>query len=259
MGEQTFTRCLLKEMESARDAVLSLLITRDELLYVKAPALRSEYMDCIGEYEQQVLEAELEMTLLQKKLALIRAKCNRREAINSEELEGQIAADREKLIAEAEKTDLTRDEMPQLTEEEQQTLQTDYHMIVRAFHPETHTDLTQTERELYEKACDAYKRQDVQSMEIIRDALLPSEEELQMLLKLSLSASPQDDETERMEAERRSLNAYSTDYSLASKLFQSYEPSPEECALIAKTERFKEQRMEVEQEISAIKASFQFI
>lgn len=75
MLEQTYSKWLEKEVLAIKYALLVALEKRDNLLYIEEPALREEYMQKIGVYEEQVLNAELEVSLAEKK-ETIDSDCN---------------------------------------------------------------------------------------------------------------------------------------------------------------------------------------
>ena len=70
MLEHSYSKWLEKEVVAIKYALLVALEKRDQLLYIEAPALRESYMQKIGIYEEQVLKAELELTLVEKKKQL---------------------------------------------------------------------------------------------------------------------------------------------------------------------------------------------
>ena len=83
MRTQTFLGYLAQEQQATRLALLAAYETKDRLLYVEAPALRQEYMLKIGTQEEKVLEAELSVAMLRRKLELIQTAINRREPVKN--------------------------------------------------------------------------------------------------------------------------------------------------------------------------------
>ena len=66
LDDKTLEDSCGKEVLAIKYALLVALEKRDSLLYISSPALREEYMQKIGVYEEQVLKAELEVTLAEK-------------------------------------------------------------------------------------------------------------------------------------------------------------------------------------------------
>ena len=85
MENSCFAGWLAQEVESAQNALLTRIEQLDTLRYVEAPKLRNEYMVKIGTTEDEVLNAELDAKMLQRKLELIQIKRNRREPIDMAE------------------------------------------------------------------------------------------------------------------------------------------------------------------------------
>ena len=98
MLEQTYSKWLEKEVLAIKYALLVALEKRDKLLYVDEPALREEYMQKIGVYEEQVLKAELEFNLAEKKKQLIQTSINRREPVDLEAIEKQLEEARNRTL-----------------------------------------------------------------------------------------------------------------------------------------------------------------
>lgn len=98
MGNSCFAGWLAQEVESAQNALLTRIEQLDTLRYVEAPKLRNEYMVKIGTTEDEVLNAELDAKMLQRKLELIQIKRNRREPIDMAEIDQQIEAERQVLL-----------------------------------------------------------------------------------------------------------------------------------------------------------------
>ena len=98
MLEQTYSKWLEKEVLAIKYALLVALEKRDKLLYVDEPALREEYMQKIGVYEEKVLKAELEFNLAEKKKQLIQTSINRREPVDLEAIEKQLEEARNRTL-----------------------------------------------------------------------------------------------------------------------------------------------------------------
>ncbi len=252
MREQTFYDWLTREVASSRMALVNLYEARDKLLYVEAPKLRAQYMDLIGGAENPVLEAELEVSMLRRKLELIRIAVNRREPLDMEKIDAVLEEEKKQKVTEVENSDLTLQELPNLTEEQQRTMQRRYKEITSVFHPAIHADLTEAQRTLYEKAVEAYQMQDAEAMRIIYEALFPAED---MEMDLCVENVRQEDPREDY---RRMARALSIDYFLAKKLYDCFLPLEEDRVVLDTLHTCDARSREVQDEIEKIRQGFPF-
>ena len=255
MREQSFSIWLSEEVTTARHAMLILLEKRDRLLYTEAPALRQEYMEKIGAFEEEVLEAELQVNLLERKSELIQAAMNRREAIDLDAINRQIDEEREGMLTKMEEDSASK-EVPALTEEEQEKLQEMYHDIIRDFHPQMHTDVTEIQKDLYEKAQSAYQRQNLEALDLIHQMLYDDSNKL--TCTFSVSVVEQIEEKAEEETLQELVDTLFSDYSLAAKVFPCFELSEEDAVLKKNWEDCREEYKKLQSEIDAIKADFPF-
>ncbi len=252
MGNSCFAGWLAQEVESAQNALLTRIEQLDTMRYVEAPKLRNEYMVKIGTTEDEVLNAELDAKMLQRKLELIQIKCNRREPIDMAEIDQQIEAERQALLVQAETDDAASQRLPQLTEEQQAELQELYHKIVEGFHPQVHPNLTDTEKALYEKAVDAYRNRNLAALKLIDEILF--KDGIAFALKTTLSVVEEDEQQQAAVL----AEALSADYTLAKQLYPYFEPSQQDAVLRSATERYTAQRENVEKEIEQLRQTFPF-
>lgn len=70
MGKYFFLDALAQELRTVRRALLTLLETRERLIYRDAPTLRRQYIEKLAEQEQKTLAAELKALLLTRKLEM---------------------------------------------------------------------------------------------------------------------------------------------------------------------------------------------
>ena len=217
-------------------------------------------METIGKEEDAVLQAELETALLRRKAELIRIAINRREPIDPAKIEQILLEERNAMIAAVESGDRTLEELPELTDEQQNELRDLYRQITQVFHPALHTDLTQTQRELYEKAVYAYKMQDVQGMQIIYELLFP-DDGIAIELECTVSTDDGGDErsSEQIRAEyTETADVLTTDYRLAEQVYAAFIPLEEDAVISAVLHECIEKQHAVQQEIDAIRAAFPF-
>lgn len=123
MREQSFYDWLMNEVASSRRALIGLYEQRDKLLYIEAPPLRKRYMETIGVYEEDVLQAELDVAMLRRKAEMIQILVNQRLPVDLRDIDAAIEAEREQTVSELEASDRTLYEFPQLSEQEKHTLQ----------------------------------------------------------------------------------------------------------------------------------------
>lgn len=252
MENPCFAGWLAQEVESAQNALLTRIEQLDTLRYVDAPKLRNEYMVKIGTVEDEVLEIELNAKMLQRKLELIQIKRNRREPVNMAEIEQQIEAERQELLAQTEAADAAGQQLPQLTAEQQTELQELYHKIVEGFHPQVHPNLTDTEKALYEKAVDAYRNRNLAALKLIDEILF--KDSLAFALQATLSV---EEENEQQQAAALA-EALSADYTLAKQLYPYFVPQQSDAVLRSAAERYTAQRATLEAEIEQIQQGFPF-
>ena len=254
MRHQSFEDMLARELSAERLALLALYQELDQLRYVEAPALRKRYMDSIGVAEEEILQLELEVSLLRKKAELIQRALNRQEEIDLEQIDRQVEEEKEEKISELEREDLTLEELPQLTEQESGELQEIFRKITAAAHPAMHPELTDLQKDLYERAVDALKMQDLPSMKLIGSMLFPPPEEVRYVQQ---AAVPETEKDSR-DAFERYARALSIDYTLVRPLFSCFVPREDDRILLNSLETYREQRRELEEEIRAVRGAFPF-
>lgn len=209
----------------------------------------------IGAYEEDVLEAELTVSLLERKAELIQAAVNRREEVDLDAIERQLIEERNERLSQLEASDATASETIELSDDEQKELRVKYRAIVNAFHPQVNTDITDTQRELYEKALDAYKRQSLDAMRLIYDMLFDTAG------LNSISVTLDDDPKTDDEIKSDILNisdALTSDYTLAAKLFTQFEPLQSDAVILNASGRYTAERQALDEEIKSIRGAFPF-
>lgn len=255
MRNQTFYDWLTREVATSRMALIGLYENRDRILYVEAPPLRKKYMDLIGNTEEAVLQAELEVSLLRRKVEMIQVAINRREPVDLAAIDAKLEEERQQQVSALENADLTLNELPQLTEQEEHTIQRQYREITSVFHPSMNPNLTEAQKELYQKALEAYKLQDVEAMKIIYDALFAPEDKGEFKISTSYGMASAE---ERREDYRIIATEFSTDYLLAKKLYDCFVPLEEDLVVMDTLQGYDAQRKQVEEEIAQIRAGFPF-
>ncbi|MCR5484682.1 MAG: hypothetical protein K6F09_03725 [Clostridiales bacterium] len=252
---QSFHDWLLRETASSRMALITLYEYRDHLLYMEAPELRKKYLSIFGDEENAVLQAELENALLRRKIELIQTAINRREPIDLFKIDETISRERDDRLSELEQKDATLNELPQLSDQEIEALKKLYHDITGVFHPAMNKDLSDTQKELYNKAVEAFRMMDVDAMQVIHDSLFdPSDVNMN---RLSLERDSKK-ETDERELYHDAANALSTDYSLAKTLYPYFVPLEDDTIVENAIADCNAKRKEIEEEIGNIRSDFPF-
>lgn len=258
MLEQTYLKWFRKEVAVVEYALLVALEKRDNLLYMEEPALKEEYMQKIGVYEEQALKLELEVSLQEKKKQMIQAAINRREPVDLEKMEQLLEEERTKQLERLNQTyKVGQYSDGTLTEEEKEELQKLHKEIVQEYHPQVHNDMTAYQKDLFQKALNAYKRKNLESLRLIHKMLFRKEENEGMLLELSLSVSFSK-KTEEQDLEE-TVKKLMEDYSLAAELYSCFESLEEDAILIETKKRYEEKQVAVCSEIDMILNRFPFI
>ena len=258
MRMQNFNTMLFAEIQAGRMAVVALLQERDRLKYVDAPPLRKKYMERIGNEERKVLEEELEVSLLRRKAELLQIAANRQEKPDMEELEARLSEERRRLLGELENADATMNELPELSEEDAKALSELYKEIVRDFHPAVHRDLTEPERELFDRAAEAYRHQDLEAMRLVHDILYKSTEELELALSFSVGEGKKVTPEKVREMYLEEAGELTTDYTLAKTLYSAFCPTEEDSVVLERVGDMNKKRRELMDEIDSIRAGFPF-
>lgn len=252
MLEHSYSKWLEKEVVAIKYALLVALEKRDQLLYIEAPALRESYMQKIGIYEEQVLKAELELTLVEKKKQLIQTALNRREPIDLEAIEKQLEEERKQQLEnlnENYKKDYVKSN---LSEDERNELQKLYKEIVQDFHPEVHKELTDFQKKLYERAVVSYQKQQLEELRLVHEMLYAKGED-GVSVELDIEVSVGDGETGEL------AEQLMEDYSLAAEVYECFEPLEEDGILLSVKQQYEAREQGVWMEIEQIQTRFPFV
>ena len=254
MLEQTYLNWLGKEVIAAKYALLVALEKRDHLVYIEEAELKEEYMQKIGMYEEQVLKLELEVSLQEKKKQMIQAVINRREPIDLDAIEKQLEEERSNQLKRLNETYKAGEhEKERLTAEEKEELQNLYKEIVRVFHPQVNNEMTDMQKSLYQKALEAYKRQNLEELRLIYDMLFS--EDTEGLIETPEIVS-EDTETEEIKEIAKELME---DYSLAAELYPCFEMLEEDAVLHSAKTKYEDMQAAIVAEIEGILNRFPFI
>lgn len=252
MAEHTFTNWLKFEVHSARCALLRLYEEEERLKHIEGPRLEREYMEAVGNYEETVVKEEMECELLTTKQRLVQAAINRREEIDEAAIDEKINELR-KDMTDAAAGDPAPQPYAELSPEQSGELQDLYSKIVKQFHPSMHPEMTEAERQLYQKAQDAYRMRDLPALNLIWEMLTASDGEgLQLAFEMTMSMGTGDNEEDVPDRD------YSTDYSLASTLYSSFVPLQEEAAITEEWKSYMEKTNSMMEQIQSMKQEFPY-
>lgn len=252
MTEQTYSKWLEQEVLAIKYALLVALEKRDKLLYVEEPALREEYMQKIGVYEEQVLKAELEVTLAEKKKQLIQIAINRREPVDLEAIEQQLEEERKQQLEQLNQNYKRDSLQSNLSQEERDELQNLYKEIVRDFHPEVHKELTDFQKQLYKRALSAYQKQQLEELRLVHEMLYAKDT---AELTFEISADIEVKVGDAAEIAEQLME----DYSLAAEVFECFEPLEEDGILLSAKQQYEAREQSIWMEIEKIQTRFPFI
>ena len=248
MTDSTFMTWLRKEETASKLALLSAYEHRDWLVNVEGTRLRSKYMELVGDFEQTVIEEEIECELLRKKKELIQAAINRREPIDEKAIDAQLEEDRDKMIEEAQIDTEGMVPYGAAESENDEKMREIYREIVKNFHPGVNTEMTQAQKELFEKAQEAYRNRDLAALELIYDMLISTlgdSIELECVMGELQFAQAQDGEL-------------TEDWLLVSRVYDSFEATLEEISVREKTVHYRQQTEDTMKKIEIIKSSMPF-
>lgn len=164
---------LKAEVERLRTELSMLMLEYDELRFVICKNIETEYMLKLGSLEYRAYEAQCTALRLKREIELIQARKNRQEKIDLENITGildwEFAEYAEKLNKQIDKMNqaLDRSQSEQLPEDESQELKRLYRKIVKALHPDIHSDISPEQLELFHHAVEAYKNGDLETLRII--------------------------------------------------------------------------------------------
>lgn len=251
MAEHTFTNWLQFEVNSARCALLRLYEEEERLKHIEGPRLEKAYMEAVGDYEESVVKEEMECELLTTKQRLVQAAINRREAVDEAAIDKKIDELR-KDMTDAAAGDPPPQPYAELSSEQADELQELYSKIVKEFHPGMHPELTEAERQLYQKAQNAYRMRDLAALKLIWEMLTATDGEgMKMAFELSM-------EENNGEEDKVPSRDYSTDYALASVLYTSFLPLREEAAIMEEWKNYREKTNSMMEQIERMKQEFPY-
>ena len=243
MSEACYEIWFKNELELIQDALIKLYETRDKMMYIDRTLLEQKYMEAVGDFEENIIRAEIECELLEKKKQMIQSALNRREEINIAAIDAEIDKLREELLTEAKGSEVNN--LPQLTPEQQKELQSYYNDIVKNYHPASN-NLTPHQRQLYDKAVEAYRRFDLETLKLIWEMFFGQDGSM---IELRFSISSSSGEKMPYVAEH---------YDLAAELFEHLTKTEEDVIYLDEIKRYQQLSDKVVKDISDLKDTFPF-
>lgn len=164
---------LREEVERLRTEVTLAISERDELIYVVCKNIEAAYLLQFGPLEYRAYELDCSIRRLMREAELIRERLNREEAVDLAEIRRKLDEEfleykrrlEEKMAEMAEA--LRRSQAQLLSEEETKELKRLYRQIVKRLHPDLVPDLTETQKDLFLQAVEAYERGDLDTIRFI--------------------------------------------------------------------------------------------
>lgn len=256
MSERTFSAWLLEELSSTRRALLTLLEEKDRLRYQEGPVLKEEYLAKVGSREEQVLANELDVAMLERKVELIQIAINRRQPIDMEAIEAQLNREREERVAELNASAFDADDatnLGRIPSDKEAEFQSFYREIIRDFHPKMNPNINDFQKELYEKAQEAYRNRNYDALKLIHD-MLYSRDSLMLTAEVQAGA----DEMDAAQVAQEVSDMLGTDFALAKSLFDMFEPIESDEILKKSIGGCQDQCVPLQAEIEKMKSEFPF-
>lgn len=164
---------LKDELNRMRTELSMLLLEKDELQFVVARNIHTQYMLALGSLEYQAYEAQCAVLRLRRKIELVQAAKNRQEIVDLAEIEKTLDKEfeeyQQKLDAQIESMNeaIRRSHAPKLTPEETKEFKKMYREIVKHLHPDMNPHVSDAQIRLFEHAVQAYKNGDLSTLKTI--------------------------------------------------------------------------------------------
>ncbi len=168
---------LQKEKERLRTELSMLMTQRDELKFVVCKNIEAIYMLRLGGTEYKAFSLQCKYLRLRRKAEMIRAKLNRQEKIDPEQMEAlldeefkiyqQKLDDRVRKMKQA----AERSQMDALSPADAKEIKKIYRHIVKTLHPDLNPDATKDQINLFQQAVSAYESGNLSALKMIEDML----------------------------------------------------------------------------------------
>lgn len=161
------------EIDKLRVSVSMLLLERDNLMLHECKNIEDDYILKFGKLEYKVYEAECDYRRLKRKLELIIICRNHNKPIDvdniDEKLEEELGDFYEKLNARLGEIEdaKRRESLPKLSTEDSAELKSIYRKLIKKLHPDMNPNVTEYDKELFNKVVECYENGDLMGLQII--------------------------------------------------------------------------------------------
>ena len=192
-SEKEDEESLRAEITALREALTSLVMERDHLVFVVCKELEAAYLSEFGSLEAEIYQADGELRYLRRRLELLQAEANRSRKAAPEVVEATLEAEFEEFknafedfVRKVNETKSQRSAQKQCSghspeaaqkakeaDDREKQLKKLYRAIVRAMHPDLHPDQDEQTKDLFKRANLAYEEGDIKTLNEISGALGP--------------------------------------------------------------------------------------
>lgn len=259
MIDTSFLSWLYNETIAVQCSLLKALEEKDYMIYIEKSELTRKYMDKIGHYEETVIETELDVSLLEEKNKQIQISINRKEEIDIEKINRELEEIKEKKLTElnALYSQPSDPATSNINEEELSELKELYNEIVKNFHPELHSDLSDNQKALYDKALRCYQQKKLEELRIVH-AMLMNTKSLGLSIDIPLTVAVSVKAADNEQKVKDAVAELKENYTLAQVVYDSFEKTEDEITLENKKRSYQKQQDLVFAEIHNLMKQFPF-
>ena len=183
---------------SLQSELTQLLIERDELVYQTCRQIVARYTVTIGALECKVFEFTAETLRIQRKLELVRAKVNRRENVDLEEIDAQLDEEylqySEQISARRQTIDWASRYADRVfvSDDESKEIRSLYFKIVKKLHPDLCPERSKKELNLLQQAIKAFEHADLSTLKMIDISIMKIAEDAEKPTELEIMLAERD-------------------------------------------------------------------
>lgn len=164
-----------KEISNLKEQISKLILKRDQILFVECENIKMKYNLCFGSLEYKLFKLQCDVQKQKRKIEMIRTFLNRDEKPNFDLIENKLDEEFKNYknvlnnILDNINDALDRNNSESLSDEEIKELKSQYRKIVKKLHPDLNSDITDRELKLFQKAVEAYKNADLDTINYIAE------------------------------------------------------------------------------------------